>query len=56
MEMFDVGEIPSQLFQLEGLTFLYLGTNNLTGTISADIGRLTMLNTLGFAQNLFHGW
>ena len=49
------GEIPTQLGELTGLTYLALYANGLTGEIPSELGSLTDLTYLGLPSNNLSG-
>jgi len=49
------GEIPSEIWTLTNLDYLYLQNNQLTGEIPVEIGNLTNLNSLNLSSNQLTG-
>ncbi|XP_062113843.1 receptor-like protein EIX2 [Humulus lupulus] len=49
------GEIPAEIFELNGLVSLNLSRNNLSGKIPTEIGQLVSLDALDLSRNHFSG-
>jgi Leucine-rich repeat (LRR) protein len=50
-----VGSIPPELFLLTSLAYFNLESNELSGTLSIDVGKLQALQTLVLSNNRFEG-
>ncbi|XP_060960369.1 receptor-like protein EIX2 isoform X2 [Cannabis sativa] len=50
-----IGNIPREIFELDGLVSLNLSRNNLSGQIPTEIGQLVSLDALDLSRNHFFG-
>ena len=47
--------MPDQLYTIPALSFLYLASNELTGTISREVGKFTGAKELNYNNNMLTG-